>query len=64
MRLYQIRCHIIDATHVKASANKNKYTKKMARHRAHKYKRELLIEINKDRQEHGKKAFEEEDDNG
>ena len=45
----------IDATHVKASANKNKYTKKMARHRAHKYKRDLLVEINKDRQEHGKK---------
>lgn len=51
----------IDATHIKASANKNKYTKKMARHRAHKYKRDLLIEINKDRQEHGKKEFEEDD---
>jgi len=62
----------IDATHVKASANKNKYTKKMARHRAHKYKRDILIEVNKDRQEHGKKPFgadnsdndNEEDSNG
>lgn len=44
----------------------------MARHRAHKYKRDILIEVNKDRQEHGKKPFEannddnddEEDSNG
>jgi len=33
----------IDATHVKASANKKKYIKKMAQHRARKYKRELMI---------------------
>jgi transposase len=52
----------IDATHVKASANKNKYVKKMAQHRAHKYKRDLLIEINADREEHGKKPFEDDDD--
>jgi len=52
----------IDATHVKASANKNKYVKKMAQHRAHKYKRELLIEINADREANGKKPFEDEDD--
>ncbi|GAB6156840.1 IS1182 family transposase [Desulfotomaculum varum] len=53
----------IDATHVKASANKNKYVKKMAQHRAHKYKRELLIEINADRESNGKKPFEDGDDN-
>ena len=52
----------IDATHVKANANKNKYVKKMAQHRAHKYKRDLLIEINADREEHGKKPFEDDDD--
>ena len=52
----------IDATHVKANANKNKYIKKMARHRAHKYKRDLLIEINEDREEHGKKPFYDDDD--
>lgn len=55
----------LDATHVKANANKNKYVKKMAQHRAHKYKRELLDEINADREEHGKKPFEDkEDDHG
>ena len=52
----------IDATHVKANANKNKYIRKMARHRAHKYKRDLFIEINEDREEHGKKPFEDDDD--
>lgn len=53
----------IDSTHVKANANKNKYVKKMAQHRAHKYKRDLMIEINADRQEHGKKPFDD-DSNG
>jgi transposase len=52
----------IDATHVKASANKNKYVKKMAEHRAHKYKRELLKELNEDRLEHGKKPFPEDEE--
>lgn len=51
----------IDSTHVKANANKNKYVRKMARHRAHKYKRDLLIEINEDREEHGKKPFKNDD---
>ena len=49
----------IDATHIKASANKNKYVKQMARHRAHKYRRELINEINADRAEHGKKPLPE-----
>jgi transposase len=52
----------IDATHIKASANKNKYIKQMARHRAHKYKRELLAEINANRAEHGKKPLPEKSD--
>jgi len=51
----------IDATHVKASANKNKYIKKMVRHRVHKYKRDLLYEINEDRKAHGKEPFDDED---
>jgi transposase len=51
----------IDATHIKASANKNKYVKKMAEHRAHKYKRDLLIEINAEREANGKKPFEDDD---
>ena len=52
----------IDASQVKANANKNKYLKKMAKHRAHKYKRDLLLEINKDREEHGKKPFDDDND--
>lgn len=52
----------IDATHVKANANKNKYVKKMARHRVNKYKRDLLLEINADREAHGKKPFDDSDD--
>jgi transposase len=54
----------IDATHIKASANKNKYVKKMAQHRAHKYKRDLLIEINADREANGKKPCVERPLNG
>lgn len=50
----QIRCGTIDATHVKASANKKK---KRAQNRAHKYKRDLMIEINVDREVHGKKTL-------
>jgi transposase len=52
----------IDATHVKANANKNKYVRKMAEHRAHKFKRDLMMEINEDRREHGKKPFDDDDD--
>lgn len=52
----------IDATHVKASANKNKHVKKMVKHRVHKYKRNLFVEINADREEHGKKPFRDDDD--
>lgn len=52
----------IDATHIKANANKNKYVKKMAQHRVHKYKRDLMLEINADREEHGKKPFDNDDD--
>ncbi|WP_371362301.1 IS1182 family transposase ISBcl1 [Sporomusa rhizae] len=52
-----------DASHIKANANKNKYVKKMAQHRVHKYKRELMIEINADRESHGKKPFTDDNDN-
>ncbi|ADL08354.1 transposase IS4 family protein [Thermosediminibacter oceani DSM 16646] len=52
----------IDATHIKASANKNKYIEKVAKQRTQKYKKELLKEINAEREANGKKPFEEEDD--
>ena len=54
----------IDATHVKASANKKKYIKKMVRHRVHKYKRDLLYEINEGRKSHGKEPFADDEDEG
>lgn len=52
----------IDATHVKASANKNKYIKKLVKQQVQKYKQELLQEINADREAHGKEPFGEDDD--
>ncbi|WXJ82790.1 IS1182 family transposase ISBcl1 [Moorella humiferrea] len=57
----QAEAVFIDATHIKANANKKKYIKKMARHQVHKYKRDLLLEINEDRLAHGKSPFEEDD---
>jgi len=60
----KVNAIFIDATHVKASANKKKHVKKMAKHRVHKYKRDLLFEINEDRKAHGKKPFEDDEDGG
>jgi transposase len=52
----------IDATHIKASANKNKYIEKVAKKQVQKYKKELLKEINAEREANGKESFEEDDD--
>ena len=52
----------IDATHVKANANKKKYIKKIAKQRVQQSKKELLEEINQERIANGKKPFEEEQD--
>lgn len=52
----------IDATHVKANANKKKYIKKIAKQRVQQCKKDLLEEINQDRLFHGKEPFEEEED--
>ncbi|AQT84508.1 transposase [Paenibacillus larvae subsp. larvae] len=48
----------IDATHVKASANKNKYVKQIVQEQSRKYQDQLDEEINQDRALHGKKPFE------
>lgn len=48
----------IDAIHVKASANKNKYVKEIVHEQSRKYQEQLDKEINKDRIAHGKKPFE------
>jgi len=47
----------IDATHIKASANKNKATNEEVKIKAKHYHAELLEEINKDRASHDKKQF-------
>ena len=52
----------IDGTHIKANANMKKNAKKSARMRAKKYAKELREEVNADRKEHGKKPFDDDDD--
>lgn len=47
----------IDSTHVKASANKKKYDKKVVRVETRKYQELLDQEVNDDREENGKKPF-------
>jgi hypothetical protein len=47
----------IDSTHVKASANKRKFEKKVVRKESKAYETCLQEEINKDREDHGKKPF-------
>jgi transposase len=47
----------IDATHVKANANKNKYVKEVVQEQSKKYQQQLEIEINEDRIAHGKKPL-------
>ncbi len=52
----------VDATHIKANANKKKSIKTMAKVQALDYEAKLFQEINEDRQEHGKKPFADQDD--
>jgi len=47
----------IDSTHVKASANKHKFEKKVVQKEARAYQKQLQEEINQDREVHGKKPF-------
>jgi IS5 family transposase len=47
----------VDSTHVKASANKRKYDKKIVRKESRAYEGKLQMELNLDREEHGKKPF-------
>lgn len=47
----------IDSTHVKASANKRKYDKKVVRKETRAYEEKLQDELNVDREENGKKPF-------
>jgi transposase len=47
----------IDSTHVKASANKRKFEKKVVRKETRAYEPKLQEELNQDRIDHGKKPF-------
>jgi transposase len=47
----------IDSTHVKASANKRKFEKKVVRKETRAYEARLQEELNQDRIDHGKKPF-------
>ncbi|WP_110926488.1 IS1182 family transposase [Bacillus massiliglaciei] len=47
----------IDSTHVKASANKRKFEKKIVRKETRAYEAKLQEELNQDRVDHGKKPF-------
>lgn len=49
----------IDATHIKANANKKKYKKEEIEVAAKHYQKDLEIEINQDRNNHGKKPLKE-----
>ena len=47
----------VDSTHVKASANKRKFEKKIVRKETRAYQGRLQEEINQNRENHGKKPF-------
>lgn len=51
----------VDGTHVKANANLKKQVKKQIPNAARTYEKELRKEINDDREEHGKKPFDDDD---
>jgi len=56
------RTIFIDATHIKANANKKKNRKKLAQITARRYDATLRQEINQERLEHGKKPLKDKDD--
>ncbi|MBC5648010.1 IS1182 family transposase [Christensenella sp. NSJ-35] len=49
----------VDATHLKASANKHKKVKREIQKQVKSYHEELLAEINRDREAHGKEPFDD-----
>ena len=53
----------IDSTHIKACANKKKKMKAQIQIESKLYHKELMDEVNKDREEHDKKPFKDDDDN-
>ena len=53
----------IDGTHIKANANTKKQVKAQIPAASKHYAKELMEEVNKDREAHGKKPFADDDDN-
>lgn len=49
-----LEVRVIDSTHVKASANKHKFDKKIVRKETKAYNARLQEEVNKNREDHGK----------
>ena len=52
----------IDGTHIRANANKKKYVKEIVAVEAKRYQKELDEEINRDREDHGKKPLKNKND--
>lgn len=52
----------VDGTHIKANANLNKRVKKAIPAAARVYEKQLMEEVNADREAHGKKPFKDDDD--
>ena len=61
-KFVQAETVFIDATHIKASANKNKKRKELAHATARRYDNQLREEVNADRAAHNKKPLKEKDD--
>lgn len=61
-RLVEARTVFIDATHIKANANKKKYRKVLAAKTARVYDEQLRAEIDADRGAHGKTPLKNDDD--
>ena len=54
----------VDGTYIKANANMHKAVKKAIPKAAREYEKQLMEEINADREAHGKKPFDDDDQNG
>ncbi|MDO4200440.1 MAG: IS1182 family transposase [Clostridia bacterium] len=63
-RMVDAKAVFIDATHIKANANKKKHRKEQAEFTARVYEQKLRQEINADREAHGKKPLKEKREKG
>lgn len=54
----------VDGTHIKANANLKKHVKRAIPEAARVYGKQLMEEVNADRETHGKKPFKDDDDSG